>query len=1107
MAVEENQWRIPLLLNCNRARPRRRPRPRRESRLSWTALLVVSFILASLTGCGDNSAFRDEARAVRISTESERIGGPDAVGWVGDFLISNSEIRVVIRDVGTSWGPGYYGGSIIDADRVRKGRETAQAMGLDQFAESFPTINLLVPHLQDELAASVEITSDGSKGKPAVVTMKGEAVPFFSLFEAEQLVSANHYTFKTDYILYPGKKYLVLSTEVEINDPPPGADTLPLPDETDPIKIFVNLLSGNEILGDIFLAGSSLDLFAPVFGFDEEGHLKDMFERGESSFITPIMADFVAGTGDRVSYGICTKEGKLSIPLLSGTVSAMVGWVNRSDHPGTVSFQRYFILGDGDVGSVVDTVHEIRGTPVGKLKGNVLVDHTLEPATHVSVLVFPDPRTSREQPVPPLSELGPPINQFLTDVGEDPVLDGSFAGTLPEGHYLLLAHTHDRADRPPTPVAIRTGKTTAQDLLLGQPGRVIFEVRDFENRLVPAKLTFWGIDPDTGEAAHVPEPQYGDGFLPEKISKIAYTHTGEGEVSLEPGLYRYAVSRGFEYSIDEGRIEVTWRSPARLYAHIAHQVDTRGWVSADLHIHSQFSSDSGISLEDRVITFAAEGLEIVNATDHDYNANYWPVMLDLGLEDLFHPIVSDELTTFEFGHFIGFPLRWEPWKPQNGAPDWIGRTATEIFDLLRRQGSLGPENTIVHVTHPRDSINGYYSQFGLDRETLEVSSNGAFMALFNPLVKARNFDVNFESLEVLNAKRLELIRTPTSSEGEAFMICKGDPEVCPPIYEAMKRTQAEQAAILDGSVPLSPDYPNILDDWFAYLNTGMRYTATAGSDSHSKVKNEAGCCRNYIRFSTDEPRGITDREVVERVRAHEVVVTYGPFVEFTADGRPIGSTLSAPDGEVELHIRIQSPDWVDLDRVELYANGVLIEEFPIPVPNPGVVCFDETVTVRPERDTWYVVITMGDDSMSPVATANEFPKMEVGNIMDLTFASLGSVFGDPEFPVHIPEPLIDVIQELLSGLMAPPPPMLFPIHPYAMTNPIWIDLDGDVDGDGDPFEAVNQRSACQMVTADPPGEEGLEEELLRVVANPAVLARLKRFFFSAHSHPPAGLGR
>ena len=1051
--------------------------------------------------CGDNSSFRDKARAIRITTESERIGGPDAVGWVGDFLLSNSEIRVIVQDVGTSWGPGFYGGSIVDADLVRKARETQGGTGLDQFSEMFPTINILAAELRDSESASVSIINDGSDGKPAVVRMEGEAAPYLSLLEGEQVISQNHYFFTTDYILPPEKKYVIISTSIALNDPPPDFETLPSPDSEDPIKLFINLLLGNEVLGDIFMPGMSVDIFSPVFGFDEMGYLIDKFDRGESTFISPVTTDYLACVADQVSYGYCSKEGAISIPLFASSVTVALTAVNRDPHPRTVSFQRYFIVGDGDVGSVVDTVHEIRGTPVGRLKGNVLEDHTLESATHVSVLVFPDPRTSREQPIPSLSELGPPVNQFLTDVGEDPVLDGSFSGTLPEGHYLVLAHTHDRTDRPPTPVTIRSGKTTEQDLLIDLPGRVIFEVRDYENRLVPSKITFWGIDPVTGEAAQVPYPEYGDGFLPEQISKIAYTHTGKGEVMLEPGVYRYAVSRGFEYSIDEGQIEVTWRRPARLYAHIAHQVDTRGWMSADFHVHCKPSFDSGVEITERIVCNVAEHMEIYASTDHDYILNAWPKKLELGLEDYIYNLVSDELTTVEMGHFIGYPLRWEPWQEQNGAPDWLGCTPTQIFNRLRMQGSMSPLDTIIHITHPRDSIFGYFYMFGLDQKTGRVAENGSFMAVFNDIIKADNWDLNFEVIEILNSKRLEMIRTPTTSEANQIMACADNPSECPDIYELMSRTQGEQAAILDGTDPLSEDYLNILDDWFMFLNMGMKYTATAGSDAHSKVKTESGCCRNYLRFSTDEPRGVTDREIVDRVKGHEVVVTYGPFVEVWANDNPIGSTVYDPDGETDLRIRIQSPTWMELDRVELYANGILIDEFSIPVPNPGVICFDETIVVRPSIDTWYAVLTMGRDDMSPVVTANEFPQMQVGQIVYLTLSSLGTVFGDPEFPVHIPESLIPIVESLLKAILPPAPPSVFPIHPYAQTNPIWVDVDGDMDGDGDPFEGVNKKSSYDSLISLDGLLDADADDLMKYVANPAFPVRFKRVFGSHHPFP------
>ena len=60
-----------------------------------TAVAVLT--VAGLAGCGDPAP---HARAQRIGAPDEAIGGPHAIGRIGDFLLENDQIRLVIADTG-----------------------------------------------------------------------------------------------------------------------------------------------------------------------------------------------------------------------------------------------------------------------------------------------------------------------------------------------------------------------------------------------------------------------------------------------------------------------------------------------------------------------------------------------------------------------------------------------------------------------------------------------------------------------------------------------------------------------------------------------------------------------------------------------------------------------------------------------------------------------------------------------------------------------------------------------------------------------------------------------------------------------------------------------
>ena len=181
------------------------------------------------------------------------------------------------------------------------------------------------------------------------------------------------------------------------------------------------------------------------------------------------------------------------------------------------------------------------------------------------------------------------------------------------------------------------------------------------------------------------------------------------------------------------------------------------------------------------------------------------------------------------------------------------------------------------------------------------------------------------------------------------------------------------------------------------------------------------------------------------MREHRVVATYGPLIDFTAEmTHPVGSDVSVTDGSATLQIKVQSPSWMDVDRVEVYENGRLFRVFEDEITPDQVLKLDKNFTVAPRdadgnpMDAWYVVIAMAEQDLAPLYTPVDVPPLQLNDVvvgalsgLDLGSIGIGAAVGDPA-----------------------PFPKVHPVYPYALTNPIWIDVDGDADGDGSPFEAL-----------------------------------------------------
>ena len=75
---------------------------------SWLVLIILLVCLGMELSCSEKVDPFVNAR--RVSTRTDLIGGPSALGEIGDFVMENSRIKVIIQDQGFSRGFGVYGG-------------------------------------------------------------------------------------------------------------------------------------------------------------------------------------------------------------------------------------------------------------------------------------------------------------------------------------------------------------------------------------------------------------------------------------------------------------------------------------------------------------------------------------------------------------------------------------------------------------------------------------------------------------------------------------------------------------------------------------------------------------------------------------------------------------------------------------------------------------------------------------------------------------------------------------------------------------------------------------------------------------------------------------
>ncbi|MEQ1892005.1 MAG: CehA/McbA family metallohydrolase [Planctomycetota bacterium] len=179
------------------------------------------------------------------------------------------------------------------------------------------------------------------------------------------------------------------------------------------------------------------------------------------------------------------------------------------------------------------------------------------------------------------------------------------------------------------------------------------------------------------------------------------------------------------------------------------------------------------------------------------------------------------------------------------------------------------------------------------------------------------------------------------------------------------------------------------DDWYHLLNRGGRPAAVGNSDSHHVQAIVAGYPRNFVRVADDSaPAGVSSAALAAAVRAKQLFTTTGPFVEFSVEGVAMGGEARARDGHALVKVRVTAASWVDTTRLSVIVDGELERTLAIP---PGratprlaeelELCLAGTCArhgqaradIPAARDAWVALIVEGDAPRAPVLRAGARP--------------------------------------------------------------------------------------------------------------------------------------
>ena len=183
----------------------------------------------------------------------------------------------------------------------------------------------------------------------------------------------------------------------------------------------------------------------------------------------------------------------------------------------------------------------------------------------------------------------------------------------------------------------------------------------------------------------------------------------------------------------------------------------------------------------------------------------------------------------------------------------------------------------------------------------------------------------------------------------------------------------------------------VLGDWIAFLDSGKRVAATGNSDTHHLTFNLGGYPRNYVALPDAPLAKLDPFAVAAAVKAGHSYLTTGPIVDATIDGVGLGGTVKATNGKVQLKLLVRAANWVSTAEITVIGPGGAVLAQRAAPTTTTVIRFDGVIELAMPRDGYVIVRVDGDHPMAP----------NVGDISS------------------------------------------WQVFPLAITNPIWVDADGD----------------------------------------------------------------
>ena len=448
-------------------------------------------------------------------------------------------------------------------------------------------------------------------------------------------------------------------------------------------------------------------------------------------------------------------------------------------------------------------------------------------------------------------------------------------------------------------------------------GVLAVKITDSDGQPLPCKVEIIG----QGESR---SPSFGPETADFAVKNLVYCPLGEAEQELPAGSYEVVVSRGPEFDALFSTLLIQPGKKAALTGKLPRSLQTPGWISTDFHSHSTPSGDNTSSQLGRVVNLVCEHLEFAPCTEHNRIDTYLPHIERLKVGKFIGSCSGMELTgtPLPLNHQNAFPLQHKPRTQDGGGPLTDADPVAQIERLAMWDNRA---DKLVQINHPD------FGWMTYDRDGDKKPDDG--------------FQRMFAQMDVIE---IHPIHTLLTFETTYLYKNQGKP------------------------------IDNRVFRWLQLLNQGLRLPGVVNTDSHYNFHGSGGL-RNWVQSSTDDPAAVTPLEMVHAAEQGRVIVSNGPYLEVSLSetGKPksvtAGQGLDVKSGKVTLAVRVQCPNWFDIDRVVVLVNGrphathdyrksTNSDRF-----RSGNVKFDEKLSLALTEDAHLIVVVAGEKPLGKVA--------------------------------------------------------------------------------------------------------------------------------------------